>query len=559
MALSQYTFVTPQPATNTQQLEEYQRSVNAVISSIAIISTSFTSIAAATPLNLPPHLSRSLNADVKHISRSILPGLEILFAETKTFVEQRVMKEIYPEFVKHQLSICMRNSLSATRATASTFNFEYPGLGDAFCLTDPYKADNPIVVASDGFVNCSGYSRPEIIPRNCRFLQGPRTDGQTVKRMKLSISQNRESVDLVLNYRKDGQPFWNLLYICPLKGPNGKVRFFFGGQINVSETIGSHKDVLQILNGAPPPLKRPESKAAEPAGLDSPTAEPVAVRKSRKLERGGSIRSRTRVDENRHDRSEKVSSAISFRNPFRRHNDQLQSPPPSRQGPAPTMLNRLENDSTPGLEQTLYSRSMTNHLSLSTQIDEFCAVYSRFMLLQFVPTTSYGDVVPVRGRNHAGARLKVGFCSTAVLETLGLSPGAQEAVLYHDVFSVLSELAGSPSITSIFRHTVRERLCLGESVSLELLVSSAADEAGAPGSGGSGRKGSIIALGSRSRGGDDKSSKRRSQNVEKLMERRTHAESGSPGRQRLMSHWIPLKDAEGSVVWVVLVVTPVVT
>ena len=74
-------------------------------------------------------------------------------------------------------------------------------------------ADNPIVFASDGFVKVTGYSRTDIIPRNCRFLQGDYTDKASVRRLGSSIDTNNESVELLLNYRKDGQPFWNLLYV----------------------------------------------------------------------------------------------------------------------------------------------------------------------------------------------------------------------------------------------------------------------------------------------------------------------------------------------------------
>ena len=74
-------------------------------------------------------------------------------------------------------------------------------------------ADNPIVYASDGFVSVTGYSRSDIIPRNCRFLQGNHTDHAAVRRLKTCIGAHKESVELLLNYRKTGEPFWNLLYV----------------------------------------------------------------------------------------------------------------------------------------------------------------------------------------------------------------------------------------------------------------------------------------------------------------------------------------------------------
>lgn len=115
-------------------------------------------------------------------------------------------------------------------------------------LIESRRADNPIVFASDGFVSVTGYSRTDIIPRNCRFLQGSYTDRQATERLRTSIENCEETVELLLNYRKNGDPFWNLLYVSPLIDGNGDVRFFLGGQINCSTTIHSRNDVLRILS-----------------------------------------------------------------------------------------------------------------------------------------------------------------------------------------------------------------------------------------------------------------------------------------------------------------------
>lgn len=115
-------------------------------------------------------------------------------------------------------------------------------------LTFPSRLDNPILFASDGFVSVTGYSRTEIIPRNCRFLQGAQTDRQAVRRLAKSIYYGDETVELLLNYRKTGEPFWNLLYCSPLYNADGDVSFFLGGQINCSTTIHSCTDILKILS-----------------------------------------------------------------------------------------------------------------------------------------------------------------------------------------------------------------------------------------------------------------------------------------------------------------------
>ena len=108
--------------------------------------------------------------------------------------------------------------MSATKALAGDRS-KYAGLGDCFVLTNPAIADNPIVHVSDGFVKVTGYTRTDIIPRNCRFLQGKHTDRQPVKRIKVGIDGKQESVELLLNYKKNGEPFWNLLYISKIYAP----------------------------------------------------------------------------------------------------------------------------------------------------------------------------------------------------------------------------------------------------------------------------------------------------------------------------------------------------
>ena len=59
----------------------------------------------------------------------------------------------------------------------------------------------------------TGYPRCDIIPRNCRFLQGKYTDRSAVRRLKIAIQAGQESVELLLNYKRNGDPFWNLLYV----------------------------------------------------------------------------------------------------------------------------------------------------------------------------------------------------------------------------------------------------------------------------------------------------------------------------------------------------------
>jgi PAS domain S-box-containing protein len=104
-------------------------------------------------------------------------------------------------------------------------------------ITDPAQDDNPIVFCNVAFQELTGYTRDEIIGRNCRFLQGPETDPSTVTQLRESIAAGQAiDVDL-LNYRKDGTTFWNALYLSPVSDKDGVIRFFFASQLDVTERV----------------------------------------------------------------------------------------------------------------------------------------------------------------------------------------------------------------------------------------------------------------------------------------------------------------------------------
>ena len=97
-------------------------------------------------------------------------------------------------------------------------------------LTDPALADNPIVYVNDAFERATGYARPAIIGRNCRFLQGDDTDAATVRKIGEAIREKRELMVDILNYRADRTPFWNRLMIAPLYDAAGSLQYYIGVQ-----------------------------------------------------------------------------------------------------------------------------------------------------------------------------------------------------------------------------------------------------------------------------------------------------------------------------------------
>lgn len=105
----------------------------------------------------------------------------------------------------------------------------------AALITDPHLPDNPIIYATRAFFELTGYSREEVIGRNCRFLQGRDTDAEAVRLIREAIDARKPITIDILNYCKDGRPFWNRLRIRPSFDASGALETFIGVQNPIPE------------------------------------------------------------------------------------------------------------------------------------------------------------------------------------------------------------------------------------------------------------------------------------------------------------------------------------
>jgi PAS domain S-box-containing protein len=112
-------------------------------------------------------------------------------------------------------------------------------------LTDPHQDDNPIVFANKAFLDLTLYEEEEVLGRNCRFLQGARTDPESVTELRNAVASDNSIALEILNYKRDGSPFWNAVFIGPVYDTTGNLLYFFASQLDVTRRRESERSYLQ--------------------------------------------------------------------------------------------------------------------------------------------------------------------------------------------------------------------------------------------------------------------------------------------------------------------------
>jgi len=113
-------------------------------------------------------------------------------------------------------------------------------------LSDMSVPGNPMFFVNREFARVTGYAKPEAQGRNCRFLQGPKTEPQSVAVIQDTLRRGVDCHVKITNYRKSGELFENLLTMRPVHDSNGVYRFCIGVQFEVTRDM-SLKNRLQKL------------------------------------------------------------------------------------------------------------------------------------------------------------------------------------------------------------------------------------------------------------------------------------------------------------------------
>jgi two-component system sporulation sensor kinase C len=99
------------------------------------------------------------------------------------------------------------------------------------------EADNPVIYVNPAFEVTTGYSLEEAVGKNCRFLQGHDKNQPGLTLLREALREQRETIVIVRNCRKDGSEFWNELSLSPIRNVAGEVTHFVSIQNDVTSRI----------------------------------------------------------------------------------------------------------------------------------------------------------------------------------------------------------------------------------------------------------------------------------------------------------------------------------
>lgn len=95
----------------------------------------------------------------------------------------------------------------------------------SFLVVNSEMENQPVVYANDAFYKMIGYSEAETLGRNGRFLHGDKTAKEAGDKIRACVDAGESGIVEIVNYRKNGTPFWNEITVQPLSFPEKNFKF----------------------------------------------------------------------------------------------------------------------------------------------------------------------------------------------------------------------------------------------------------------------------------------------------------------------------------------------
>ena len=150
------------------------------------------------------------------------------------------------------------------------------------CWRGPHIADfsrsPPFCAPPAAWAFITGYKFTEIANQTSAFLQGPETERDCEQDLVTKLHKAQHTKVRILNYTKDGLPFYNILECFPLRNPEGELTHYCG--VIRAEPAGpdvARRLTPPLLAPPPPPELYPQAAAFEPRVDDRASAAAAGI------------------------------------------------------------------------------------------------------------------------------------------------------------------------------------------------------------------------------------------------------------------------------------------
>lgn len=121
---------------------------------------------------------------------------------------------------------------------------------DSVMITTAEPFDEPgpyIIYVNEAFTKMTGYTAAEVIGKTPRILHGVKTDKKELERFKETIKKWKACEMTIINYKKNGEEFWNNMSISPVADVNGFFTHWIAVERDVTASLKKEQEITKAI------------------------------------------------------------------------------------------------------------------------------------------------------------------------------------------------------------------------------------------------------------------------------------------------------------------------
>lgn len=143
-------------------------------------------------------------------------------------------------FKDHLLTIAQAEERLKNEAVLRLHHEALAAISQGVLITD---ANRCITYVNPAFQRITGYSESEILGQTPAFLHNKGGEPESLNALQEAIASGSQYQGDLLNYKKDGTPFWSDLSINPVVDAQGKTTHYVGVTRDITETRLMHQEL----------------------------------------------------------------------------------------------------------------------------------------------------------------------------------------------------------------------------------------------------------------------------------------------------------------------------